>query len=255
MVSNVICRKHLLLEKEKAKHDFNSFTLKCKWHNYNEENPKCYKWAKKHTIFCKEHHFQYINEYCSTITECGCLCLNKKYDGLAICFDCYYQKYNNVPYIIKPSILDISTFKINIDQFRCNNVNNITSIILLFNRLSYDSILNILIYLTFQDILYLYNLNIKCINYTIVNYVLNDKLCNMMMNFPYKVIYKLSKNMYIKETLRKLIKETNNETILQCLLFLKEKYVEEKIEIDNTFIVPNSIIIDNELLPLTYLIL
>lgn len=256
MFSNVICKKHLWLERKKTKYEFKSFALKCKWYEYNEENIKCYKWAKNNTIFCKEHHFQYINDYCSTITKCGCLCLNKKYDGLDICFDCYYKRYNQIPYILKPSILDFDNYNYNLKfENKFNNKSNNISIILLFNIIPYDSILNILIYLSFQDILNLYNLNIKCINYTIDNYLLNDKLCNIIMNFPIELNYKLSKKIFLKETLRKLVKETQNEIVLQCLLFLKDKYVKEKKRIDNTFKIPNSIILDDEFISFKYLTL
>lgn len=213
--TDVICKYCLQKEKKIVKAKYNSYKIKCQWNNHNDSNKKCYKWSKNNSIFCKEHNNQYKNDYCSMRCYCGCLCMNKKYYTYQYCFNCYYYLYNKIPCHIKSSILDINklTDHLNNITFSKKNKYNLLYVIVLLNKLNDDVIMNIFMFLSIRDIYNLYNLNIYKLNEIIINKLLNPVLCNRIMNFPFKVNYKLSTRVYYQECLRKFSKDTNDTLI------------------------------------------
>lgn len=166
----------------------------------------CYK--HEPLIYCENKN----KILCSSILKCGCKCRNKiylQYTGL--CYDCLTGN------ILTKPILDKKTFdtfdyksraKIIIKNYNDDKIRFINSS-MLFNRLNYDVLFNIILHLDINSIYELYCTDIIIIKYTINDHILNSKIQNYYinsMNLNIKTNYKLSNDTFNKECLRKLSK-------------------------------------------------
>lgn len=183
----------------------------------------CYK--HEPLIYCENKN----KNICCSILKCGCKCRNKIYlQYTSLCYDC--SKGN----ILTKSILDKKIFdtfdyksraKIIIKNYNDDKIRFINAS-MLFNRLNYDVLFNIILHLDINSIYELYCTDIIIIKDVINDHILNSKIKNYYinsMNLNIKTNYKLSNDTFNKECLRKLSKIIGYNPIRFRFRFMAEE--------------------------------
>lgn len=196
---------------------------KCKDIRYEYNNKicktlNCFKYRKRNTYYCKEHHIEKLNTLCKGFKQCGCRCENNKHTNIDYCLQCYFDIFetNQIPYTIKQSILTLPDevhFK-NSSLNYINNYKNVNKLTLSFERLNYfdllpvEILIKIITGIPLRDLLILINLNItRVIDTFYIYYVSGLETGNILYNpiYTYKFV-KMTETEIRKYIIKKYLK-------------------------------------------------